>query len=59
MSHVVLISLNIFANDSSAQEPQTDQLKNQVRNQSLMTTKTLKDPLMETKELDTEEAKVA
>lgn len=55
----MLYLLNIFANDSSAQEPQTDQLKNQVRNQSLMTTKTLKDPLMETKELDTEEAKVA
>lgn len=59
MAHLVVILLNIFANDSSAQEPQTDQLKNQVRNQSLITTKTLKDLLMETKELDTEEAMVA
>ena len=63
-SYLVVITVTHYGlfNDSSVREPQTDQLINQVRNQSpqpLMTTKALEmNTVMVTKELETEWAMV-
>ena len=63
-SYLVVITVTHYGlfNDSFVREPQTDQLINQVRNQSpqpLMTTKALEmNTVMVTKELETERAMV-